>query len=442
MQYPRLALSVCMIGALIGGTVFAQGDSQQVRAVRSVSLDYHSYYAQDPPAPEPEPGAVFATPTAVDAAACDACGGHGSDCESSCDSCGHGQLGDCCLGEPWTLTGYLHPDHEPRTKVGGWVAAGYYNKTNGLFNTDPNQLNNTQSNIYLEREADGSNGWDLGYRFDILYGTDAQNTQAFGNPPGSWDFQNGFDHGIYGWALPQLYFDVAYGNWKVRAGKFYTPVGYEVVAAPQNFFYSHGISHNNSEPFTHTGAYAEYDAGNDVKYYGGWTAGWDTGFDQFGSGSSFLGGFAAPVVDDVTFTYMLTAGDFGFLGDDAYAHSLIFNVDLADRWEYVLTSDVLRVSSTGHDTVGITQYLFYEFNDCWKAGVRAEWWKGDSVAGYTMGNQFLPPVAGTASYYETTFGVNYKPQANLVVRPEMRYQWAPYSDFDQWVFAIDGIVTF
>ena len=36
-----------------------------------------------------------------------------------------------------------------------------------------------------------------------MYGIDANDTQAFGNPSGSWDFNNGFDHGAYGWAIPQ-----------------------------------------------------------------------------------------------------------------------------------------------------------------------------------------------------------------------------------------------
>jgi len=449
MKHPRTALVICMIGALTAGTVFAQADFRPPTAVRTVSLDYDTYYAQDASVSPPNPAP--ATPTTpvpttpapavnTDPCANGACGD--AACETCGDSQGHGLFGDCDLGEPWTLSGHLHPGSEPKTKVGGWIAAGYYNHPDGLFNNHPHKFNNTQSWLYVEREADGSNGWDLGYRFDILYGTDAQDTQAFGNPPGSWDFQNGFDHGIYGWALPQLYFDVAYGNWKVRAGHFYTLIGYEVVTAPQNFFFSHSITNFNSEPFTHTGVYAEYDTSDDVKLYGGWTAGWDTGFDSLNSGSNFLGGFATPLSDHVTFTYMLTGGNFGARGHDAYSHSLLFDVQLNDRWEYVLESDLLRIRSTGEDNVGISQYLFYKLNDCWKVGARVEWWKADAVTGFTMGNQFLPPVARNASYYEATFGLNYKPQANLVVRPEVRHQWAPFAGFAQWVFGIDGIVTF
>ena len=51
-------------------------------------------------------------------------------------------------------------------------------------------------------------------------------------------------------------------------------------------------------------------------------------------------------------------------------------------------------------------------------------------------------------YQEITGGVNYKPHANVVVRPEIRYNWTNESvangteDFNNTVFGIDAIVTF
>ena len=65
--------------------------------------------------------------------------------------------------------------------------------------------------------------------------------------------KNGFDHGIYAWALPQAYAELADCDVSVKLGHFYTPVGYEVVTSPDNFFYSHAFTMYNSEPFTHTG---------------------------------------------------------------------------------------------------------------------------------------------------------------------------------------------
>ncbi len=77
------------------------------------------------------------------------------------------------------------------------------------FNDVPNDLNLQQGWMYFEKVADGSNGFDWGFRFDGMYGTDAQKTQAFGNDNDTWDAAASYDHGVYGWALPQAYLEVA-----------------------------------------------------------------------------------------------------------------------------------------------------------------------------------------------------------------------------------------
>jgi hypothetical protein len=308
----------------------------------------------------------------------------------------------------------------------------------GSFNDVPNGVRLQQAWVYLEKKAQASCCcYDWGMRADIMYGTDAQKTQAFGNPAGSWD--EGWDNGYYGWAIPQLYGEVAYGNWSVIAGHFFTLVGYEVIPAPQNFFYSHSYTMFNSEPFTHTGVLATYsNCGTDI--YAGWTLGWDTGFDNLDNGSSFLGGFSTDVVDDVRATYILTAGNFGARsnGTDGYSHSVVFDATLTSCLNYVLQSDYYT-DRTDRQDVGINQYLLYSINDCWGAGVRAEWWKSNGITG---GANNLH-----TSYYEVTGGLNYRPHANIVFRPELRYNWTPsdakfQDDFNQWVFGVDCIATF
>ena len=87
-----------------------------------------------------------------------------------------------------------------------------------------------------------------------MYGVDGYDTQSFGNNPGRWDFLNDFDHGIYAFAIPQAYAELANGDFSVKLGHFFTIVGYEVVPAPGNFFFSHSFTMYNSEPFMHTGA--------------------------------------------------------------------------------------------------------------------------------------------------------------------------------------------
>ncbi|MEN0109331.1 MAG: outer membrane beta-barrel protein, partial [Planctomycetota bacterium] len=70
-------------------------------------------------------------------------------------------------------------------------------------------------------------------------------------------------------------------------------------------------------------------------------------------------------------------------------------------------------------------------------GGRLEWWKNDG-----------------ASYQALTMGLNYRPHANFVIRPEVRYDWVAsdgaaeavsFTDADEynnWSFGMDAIFTF
>jgi hypothetical protein len=304
------------------------------------------------------------------------------------------------------------------------------------FDDVPDHFHVGQQWFYIGHEADGSSGLGLGGRIDMLYGTDAQKTQAFGNPGagvrgfGTWDAS--LDHGEYGWAIPQAYGEIASGDLSVKVGHFFTPIGYEVIPVTGNFFRSHSYTMFNSEPFTHTGALGTYTGmGEGLTLYGGWAAGWDTGFDQLNSGSIAISGFAYDVADDVTFTYMNTYGNFGWRdggSKNSYDHSMVLTVGLTDNLQYIAQSDMIRTDNPGvseFDTVGLVQYLIYKHNDFVSTGGRVEWWKADGV-----------------SFYEATGGFNFHVLSNLVIRPEVRQDWAPGIGLDEDSFLVDAILTY
>lgn len=338
--------------------------------------------------------------------------------------------------------------------LSGWVQSGYHSETTGMFNNQPDRLNTHQAWACLEKSADGKKGFDFGFRVDLMYGIDSADTQAFGNNPGRWDFINGWDRGAtYGWALPQLYAEIAAGDLSIKAGHFYTLAGYEVVTAPDNFFYSHALGMYNSEPFTHTGVLATYQGFENLTLYGGWTAGWDTGFDRFNDGSNFLGGFSWQINDMVTVTYITTVGEMGFRGE-GYTHHIVLDAKVTDRINYVLQHDHVNLEQTffgfGSFTnveTGIINNLFYTVSDRIKLGARFEWWK--SNAGFNHGGMSLP-LGGHNSYYNFTFGANINVLNNVVIRPEIRHDWFPASagfgaqqpGYDQTIFGIDTIMTF
>ncbi|QDU54975.1 hypothetical protein Pan181_11600 [Aeoliella mucimassa] len=429
----------CALIAISAGPALGQSAVQT-----AFNYDLTSYNCGEPACGCADPG------TGCDDLGCsDACG-----CG---DSCGLNLCGPCCLGDPWTLMDCIDPCGCSAVTFGGWTQLGYHSDSTRMssaygdlfaFNDVPDAVNLHQQWFYAEKLAEAPCcGMDWGFRFDLMYGTDAQKTQAFGNPgaananQGSWDAS--LDHGVYGWAMPQLYGEVAFGDWNIIAGHFFTLVGYEVVTAPDNFFYSHAYTMFNSEPFTHTGALATYSGIDGVDVYAGWTLGWDTGFDQSNGGSSFLGGFSTSLTDDVALTYIATAGNFGArtAGESGYSHSIVLDCTLSDKLNYVFQSDLVGYDDTAAGgafgaQVGINQYLFYTMSDCLAAGARVEWWKSDGIVA----------ADNSTSQYGITYGLNYKPHANVVIRPEVRHNWLPADatlpDFNQTVFGIDAILTY
>lgn len=344
--------------------------------------------------------------------------------------------GDCCLGDPYTLFG-----EHCGWSAGGWLQLGYHDEANSLFNTRPDEVQLQQAWLWAEKSVDGSNGLDIGGRIDYIYGTDGPNTQAFGAGRG---YDNDWDNGgDYGHALPQLYLEAAYGDLSVKVGNFYTIIGYEVVGAPGNFFYSHAYTFNFSEPFTHTGALATYNVNEDLSVWGGYTLGWDSGFND--NGDAFLGGFSAALTEDLTFTYASTAGRFNesrFVFDErGYMHSIVADYAVSDSLQYIFQSDYLDTEDAAganvRETIGINQYLIKTINDCWAVGARFEWYNAE------IGN------ADDSDIYALTLGVNHRPHANVTIRPEIRWDWdddrvagLEDGDDDQFTLGVDTILTF
>lgn len=382
---------------------------------------------------------------------------------------------------PWTLTNLFdncdgsNSFKDCGVKISGHMQWGYQNNPDGAFTGNGPFVNQkewgmlalNQQYLFIEKVADGSKGIGWGFRIDGMYGVDGNEGQAFGNVnQNHWDYLNGFDHSAYEYALPQAYGELAYDKLSVKMGHFYTIVGYEVVPSTGQFFYSRQLTFWNSEPFTHTGALATYKVSDKFSLLGGWVAGMDTGFYQFNGGSSFLGGFSWIITDKATLAYSMIGGNLGWRGDGSI-NSAILSYNWTKKFSTVhqldfLDSDLNQSDFTNPNAVvftstpanftlqpalgggtprsstGFINYAFYELTPKIKAGIRAEWFKPDGT-----------------SYYTVTGGFNYKPWANLIIRPEVRGMWSPgnqqtytgaggYSGqlFNQVVFGIDAIVTF
>lgn len=361
---------------------------------------------------------------------------------------------------PWTLFSQEHA-----VQVHGWIDAGITGNarnTTGRFN-GPLTFNDRRDELMLnqlytviERPIDTDEGWDVGGRVDLLFGTDYVYTQAAGLETRR-DFGPKWNNRrFYGLAMPQAYMEAGSGDLSVKLGHFYTILGYEVVTAPDNFFYSHAITMQYGEPFTHTGGLATWHANDTWTFSGGMVDGWDK-FDPLSSRAHFLGGVShTPEHEQYSIVLaIITGGEDGanlpVIGNRTL-YTIALSLNVTDKLQYVIEHDHAIQSGVADGTwewYGINQYLFYTINDRWKAGLRGEWFRDDDGVRVAAVRPTNPTSPGdySGNFFEITAGLNWIPATNLVLRPEVRWDWfdgsgAPYDGRTSlFTFGVDAVLS-
>jgi len=355
----------------------------------------------------------------------------------------------------------------------GWIDAGiggngWGSPWNGPITFNDRNWQGQMNQLYLVNEKlldteDG--GFDWGGRVDLLYGTDYVYTTARGldanllnqTLPGQPSWGNRY----YGLAMPQLYAEAGYGDHAVKLGHFYTIIGYEVVPAIGNFFYTHAYTTQYGEPFTHTGILDTWKANDQMTVYAGITNGWDnfsdpinilgpitnTGYPGYNSNAAFLGGVGFKSSDEKqALTICTTNGnELANFATNAVGNrsmfSTVYTNELSDNLTYVFqndngwqfnagTPDTLNAAQPGTaQWYGINQYLFYNFSETLVGGMRFEWFRdnnGYRVYSGLRNALFGVPTSATGfqgNFWEMSYGLNWKPNNNWIIRPELRYDW-------------------
>ncbi len=393
-------------------------------------------------------------------------------------------------------------------KFGGWteasVSANANATSNGYngpitFQDKDGQFQLNQFNLYLQKAINVSgDSFDWGGRVDVMYGSDAIFTQAYGNGPlsvagvaqqrGDWDLHLLGDQ-TYNLAIPNAYaeFNLPIGNGiDVKAGHFYTPIGYEVVTSPDNFLVTKPYTMQYGEPFTHTGAYGTYAFNSNWSAFAGavtgsGTGGWDGNFNRNNGNWDFLGG--ATWTSDDAGTSLNASGTIGPTAENNSnnwgIYSIVGKHNLNDKTHLVLQHDhgfaqgvLVNGEAKTVEWYGINSYIFYDINDKLSAGLRGEWFRdqdgyrvanagrcfaagnnGYNAAGATCTVGSMSGGPGPNTYYALTAGLSYKPTKWLNLRPNMRLDYADKNAFGfgsdglavqktQFLFSADAVITF
>lgn len=378
------------------------------------------------------------------------------------------------------LTGFNHNETELMQtlglRFGGWLSFGY----NHNFDNPPNHRNGpttfadrtsrvqlNQLNLFLERAVNTeAKAWDIGGRVDFMFGSDTRFTQAVGlefSDAGKQKWVSDVEQKFNRLALPQAYLQIyapVLNGITAKLGHFYTPIGYEVVTAPDNFFFTHAYTMQYGEPFTHTGALFSTPLLENLTLTVGAVAGWDNftdNIEQHRNAWSFIGGLNwTNGVEGASALSVTLTGIHGQVVEDDRAdrslYSLVVTYDITDRLHYTIQHDHGWQTTRGLDQdphwYGINNYLSYDLSDTLSLGARVEWFRDEQgVRVISLGGDGVRP-GKSANFYEATLGFNWKPTAWFKIRPEIRYDWSENTKaFDagqknqQLLFSVDAVVA-
>ncbi|WIM10816.1 porin [Enhydrobacter sp.] len=359
-----------------------------------------------------------------------------------------------------------------------------------LFTDKANAPLLNQALITVQRPIDPkATGYDFGFKFQAMYGTDARYTHFLGQFDEAIDDIGQFDivEANLQVHLPWL----TRGGIDLKIGEYVTLEGAEVISAPDNPLYSHSYIFNFGIPLKHTGVLTTTHLNDWLDLYAGFDTGVNTTFGCCGlytgdnnRGVAFDGGFGFNLLDGAL--TILATTHIGAENANTPVIQTACNCDPNTALRYLndvtaiwkvddkltLIADLNYVRDDGFkaDGYGAALYGMYQINDLFKVVGRAEIWRDNSgffVAGYLGNLDFVKVehgdpsaqiVAGTpTTYAEFTLGLNITPRmpANpvvkaLIFRPEIRFDTSlngttPYAggaNASQFTIASDIIIKF
>jgi hypothetical protein len=389
------------------------------------------------------------------------------------------------------LGGYLKASD---VVVDGWVAFSYNASTRNVTNL-PYTWNDRADSALLQQiwvNIGDPVDWDLlevqhGWNVSLLYGSDYRFTLIRGflnNQLKNTNLDprelNGFEQNIYGGDIPVFTYNVFLPGvggegTEITVGRMFCQFGYESVMAPTTPLMSRSYAFNWAPPFFHVGAMATSKLnpnwivknmivnGNDVFFDGSqewryagqavWTS--DDESTTVAFGTSVGRGRFDPSRPSGPAQGITTIGlAYEPLGrNNMNVFDLVYTTKLAEKTRYAFEAiygyqtDVPAVATGSAANFGggtgtarwcsLVNYLFHDFTDQWTG-----------VARFEIFNDYQGQRTGfEGTYYSATLGLQCRPCDEVLIRPEIRYDYNPYSRpftgrHDILVAGFDMIVKF
>jgi hypothetical protein len=325
-----------------------------------------------------------------------------------------------------TLSGYVDTSYTYNTNHPDSGA-----NTGRVFDTKSNSFLLQSAKVALEKLPEKTGG--VGFRADIIAGEDGKvlNAATYGFSTTDPNDNSYFD-------LEQAYIDVMAPLGKgldIKAGKFVTLAGAEVIEAKDNWNYSRGLLFGYAIPFTHTGVRLSYPLLDTLTGYFGVNNGWDAVKDN-NKGKTMEGALAWVPKDWLSFN--LT----GYYGPEQAGnnHANRGLVDFITTFQpfkkltlkinadYAREED-LAASGKAATWSGVAGYAKYDLNDKWSIANRAEYFNDPDGVRFQAGVD--------ESLWENTSTLEFRPFKNLITRLEYRYDHSTADVFTAGSKAVD-----
>jgi len=335
-----------------------------------------------------------------------------------------------------TAFGEEKPPEKPKTLLEEIVLFAYV-ENSYVFNlngTGRGDVNDTFNMAEFSVKKDPSDRYPFGFGVVVTAGRDAQKNHALGI------FRDKDDMSPF---RNTAFFDLqeAYGSYKiplgsgltVKAGKFVTLLGYEVIESPNNLNFSRSFLFAFAIPLTHVGALASYSFGDWLSVTGGPMVGWDVAEDNNSCFCTFMGQVTSTPMKDLTASFNVITGPEQASNnthnrtvlDFVVNYTAIKNVTLGANLDFGFEDKeaTLDAAGTRKDTDatwwGIAGYGAYDWTEQLRTAVRLEYFS-DPESVRTAAR----PPGNRTSLWETTATAQYKIWKGLVGRLEYRHDEA------------------
>jgi hypothetical protein len=348
----------------------------------------------------------------------------------------------------------VKPEEKPKTLLEeinffAYVENSYVWNLRGAGRQDVNELRfydfdtgYTFNMAEFSMKKDPSDQYPFGFGLVLTGGQDAQKNHAIGlfrSEEDAFPFED----------TPHVDIQEAYLSYKipvgsgltVKAGKFVTLLGYEVIEGPNNLNFSRSFLFGFAIPLTHVGALASYAITDWLTVTAGPVLGWDV-VDDPNDGVSWTGQIAMTPFTGVTTSFNFITGPEQFSRSDnrtvldfvanytgIKGLTLGFNVDWGvEENEASLRASTGRNRNTDAEWWGVAGYAAYDWTEKFRTALRGEFFQD------TNGARTLAVGPNSkVELWEVTATAQYNIWKGLFTRLEYRHDMA-----NEKVFHVDS----